>query len=95
MAGTILFIIFISMLHPLVWAGCCIAGLASRRLPWVLLAAVAWALIVTLVFNIRMPDGPLGASLVELLIYRVLGAVIIAAVMFFVRRKVGQLLRGA
>jgi hypothetical protein len=52
MAGTILFIIFISMLHPLVWAGCCIAGLASRRLPWVLLAAVAWALIVTLVFNI-------------------------------------------
>jgi hypothetical protein len=89
MAGTFLFATFISMVHPLVWAGYCIAGLAIRRLPWALLAAVAWAL------GIPMPNGPLGASLVELLIYRVLAAVIVAAVMFFMRRSVLQLLRKA
>jgi hypothetical protein len=95
MAGVFLFATFVSMLHPLVWAGYCIAGLASPRLPWALLAAVVWALIVTLVFAIPMPAGPLGASLVELLIYRVLAAVIVAAVMFFVRRGVVRLLRKA
>jgi hypothetical protein len=95
MAGTFLLATFVSIVHPLVWAGYCIAGLAIPRLPWVLLAAVAWALIVTLALGIPMPDGPLGASLVELLIYRVLAAVIVAAVMFFMRRGMMHLLRKA
>lgn len=95
MVVTFLFATFVSMLHPLVWAGYCIAGLASPRLPWALLAAAAWAVLVTLALGIPMPPGPLGASLVELLIYRVLAAVIVGAVTFFVGRGVLRLLRKA
>ena len=88
-----LLVMLAAMVHPLVWVGYVIAGLAGRRLRWALLAGVAWAFIVTLVFGIPFPDGPIGVSVVELVIYRFVDAMIIAAALFFARRAAWRLLR--